>query len=330
MKFLDPQALKRQLDHQRASNFVIDEIPWAMGVDPSKFCLPLDEKAVCFPGASEEQRTVLSQYFGLLFNAITCEMESVAYDLKEIAWRPIIDSYPANSELYELGEQFFEEEQKHSEMLLKYNQSFCDAAGMDISDLNSLFPTLEGSRFKRMIQKNATNGGHAFWWVVAATEDVATRLFIQINKHKVGIDPLFFHTQKLHFEEETKHASYAFMMLKLIQEKNHSVKGWAFLKSDLLKADLYGAAWLLSALRKTFKVKQLKHKSPFFEVLASCLPLLRKQGMARATFNFWRQAPYISLYLNKQFHKHSLAVAKQHGALQLPYPKPVRLKTFTK
>lgn len=330
MRFLDATALKKQLDHQQSEGFDLESIPWDMGIDNQKFLLPLDKQAVCFPGADSAQRLVLSQFLGMLFNSITSEMESVAYSLKEIAWRPLLDNYPANQELYDLGEQFFAEERKHSQMLLKYNQLFCENMGIDPKDLRTLFPHLKGTRFKNMIQKNALKGGHAFWWVVATTEDVAIKVFAQLNKHQHGVDPLYFYTQKLHFEEESKHASYAFMILDMIQEKNHSARGWLHLKSDLLKADFYGISWLMTGLRSIYNVEKIKNKNPFFKTLASCIPLLKRQNIFSTSYTLWRQAPYISLYLNKNFHRHSLAAARKHGALTIPHPAPVYPKTFTK
>ncbi len=113
----DHEALRAQIQSQKDHSWDLErDVPWEKGIDKECFLLPLDEDSIVFPGASAEQRLALSQYTGLVINATISEMEAVIHKLKDSAWRSVLKSYPVNPEMIELGELFFSEEGKHSEL----------------------------------------------------------------------------------------------------------------------------------------------------------------------------------------------------------------------
>ena len=329
------ETLGRQIALQKARAWSIDDdIPWKQGVDVHKFLLPLDDEAVAFPGATDVQRLALSQLMGLIINATIAEMETSLKTLRRDAWELVLDSYPVNQEMRELGELFFIEELKHAQAFARYNTHFCRSMGILEQDLNLLLPKAFGSNFLSRIVANAKAGGHSFWWVVAQVEEVSIKIFQNIDRDRSDIDPLYFNVHRLHLEEEARHANYAFLMLELIRERDRikggGIRGWMHRKSNLIQAELWTSGWVLSELAKVYEVGSLQHKHPFFATLASALPILRKHSINELFQKLFVRSPYVSLVLNIGNHKKSLKMAQRLGAWRMPLPAPDPKKTNTK
>ncbi len=317
LDIFDSAQLRSQIQLQTAHGWSPEVIPFSDGIDFSKSLLPLDQDNLFFPNASSEQRLALSQLFGLIVNETITEMECSMPRLKYLGWELLLKRFPVNPEMFELGELFFAEEEKHAQTFRRYFDLFAKETGIEPHDLSSLLPKAFNSRFQKAVIKNAEHGGHAFWWVVANVEDVSIQVFREIAKHKKDIDPLFYELHKRHAEEEARHDNYAFLMLDAAHHSLSGLRGKMFAKKDLLLAQAVSTPWLLTELTKIFRVKDLKHKHPWFEVLASTLPLLEslpKTEMARKVF---LTAPYIGWLLNPKFHKKSTREAQKHGALSL-------------
>lgn len=325
----DYKQLRKQIAWQREHHFDLQaDVNWGAGIDFERFFLPVDHDAVAFPGANERQRKVLSQLMGLIVNATISEMEEVAGKLKSVAWRRVLNDFPVNPEMEELGELFFEEEEKHSQLFRKYNETFLKQTGIEANDLDRILPKAFGSSFQTAIKKNAEFGGHAFWWVVALVEEVAVLIYQQMYRHRRKVDPLFYQIHRKHFEEESKHTQYAFMMLQIINDKCHTLKDHTFKRTDLLFSEVFSTSWVLSELHKIFEVESLKDKHPFFMELSTCLPLLKQMPASEVVRRLFISAPYISLILNRNYHQLSLASAVQHKALKFYYPKPKLSETI--
>lgn len=317
LNVFDSTQLRSQIALQTSHGWAPEIIPFSQGIDLSKSFLPLDQDNLFFPNASAEQRLALSQLFGLIVNETITEMECSMPRLKYLGWELLLKRFPVNPEMFELGELFFAEEEKHAQTFKKYFDLFSKETGIEPHDLSSLLPKAFNSRFQQAIIHNAEHGGHAFWWVVANVEDVSIQVFREIAKSKKEVDPLFFELHKRHAEEEARHDNYAFLMLDAAHRSLPGIRGQLFAKKDLLLAQAVSTPWLLTELTKIFRVKHLKHKHPWFDVLASTLPLLESLPKIEMTRKVFLTAPYIGWLLNPKFHKKSNREASKHGALSL-------------
>lgn len=265
---------------------------------------------------------------GLVVNATIAEMETVAFRIRDAAWRQILEDFPVNPEMKSLGEQFFDEEIKHAQMFARYVQTFADEVGVEIAQLDQILPKAYGSAFQSAIQKNARRGGHAFWWVVALVEEEAVLLYQQMYRHRKTLDPLYYEIHKRHFEEECRHTNYAFLMLKLIKDRPKTWRQSFHQKVDRIYSELFTTTWVLAELHKVFNVRHLSEKHPFFETLTSCMPLMKDLGWRELAKRLFISAPYISSVLNPRYHRLTSAAAAEHGALGFAYPAPNPAVTF--
>ena len=289
--------------------------------------LPLDHDAVVFPGANPEQRLAISQMLGLLINASIAEMEDVIVKLRDLGWEKLLRKYPANPEMGRLGELFFEEEAKHSVAFYRYIDLFCTQNGIDREQMDLLLPKAFGSIFLKTIILNARAGGHAFWWVVAAVEEVSIQLYKDLHHARRQMDPLYHLIHLRHMEEESRHHNYAFLILNLIDRMPRNPKRVLHLKTDLLLAQALSTGWVLGELQKVFHVKKMRTQNRFFRTLDSCLPLLMGQPWHRSLLQLFTRAPYLSLMLNANHHHKTLKMAGKQGAIRFPFPRPLPVVT---
>jgi hypothetical protein len=229
--------------------------------------------------------------------------------------------------MYELGEQFFAEEAKHAALFRRYNDLFCESLNVSPAELASVLPSAFGAIFQKAVIANSKMGGHAFWWVVAVVEEVALLIYQNIHRHRKDIDPLYYHIHRKHFEEESRHTNYAFLMLDLINKQPKSFTQTLMSKLDLAYSEFFSTAWVLTELHKVKRVRELKDRHPFFAKLNDCLPLLESLSTAELIKRLFVSAPYISLILNRNYHKYSIESAKAHGALRFKHPAPKASET---
>jgi len=319
----DEQKLGNQAKSQRQHAWSLEQgINWSQGIDLSRPFLPLDVDAIAFPGANKDQRLALSQWMGLVINSTVSEMESVINMLRDTAWARVLRNYPINPEMEELGVLFFEEEEKHSRAFNRYNQMFCDQAGIASEELASLLPRAWGSTFLHATLKNAEAGGGAFWWAVATVEEVSIQLYKELHQSKAKVDPLYFELHLRHLEEESRHRNYAFLMLEVMERGRRGWKQSLLAKTDLLTAQCFTTGWVLAELQKIYSVGQLRRRHPFFETLASCLPLLAKVPKWELLRRLFVSAPYLSVVLNTRHHGQTIEEAARRGTLGIPFPEP--------
>lgn len=319
----DDLSLEKQAALQHSKAWDIDtQIPWAQGVDRSKFFLPLDADALVFPGLSAAQRRTLSQYLGIVINATIAEMEGVIDLLRRPAWEEMLEKHSANPELWALGEKFFAEEKKHSAAFNRFIDVFCQSEGVNQASLRRLLPQGRGSTLLRAIRLNAESGGFAFWWLVAGVEEVSVQIYQMMHKHEKSLDPLYFAVHRMHLEEEARHRSYAFLMLELAQEIPSTLREKLIRKTDLVLAQSMTAAWVLSQLSRVRVAKELEKEHPFFKDLSSCLPALSKVPLWKVVRSLFTSAPYIGFVLNVRHQKQTLRYAQKYGVWRVPMPIP--------
>jgi hypothetical protein len=220
----------------------------------------------------------------------------------------------------ELGELFFDEEAKHARAFGRYLDLFCHATGCERDDLDALLPKAFGSYFQKAVTQNAVAGGHAFWWVVASVEEVSIAIFQDLQRNKAGIDPLFYELHRRHLEEEVRHANYAFLMLGLVQRAGPSWRRLLHKKVDYLISQLVGAPWVVTELYKFFSVERLRGVHPFFDTLASCIPLFERLSKPQLVRRMFLAAPYVSWLLNPSWRRNHQKTAQALGAFVPSFP----------
>jgi predicted metal-dependent hydrolase len=321
------EKLSRQLEAQRRLCWDMEtKIDWSRGVDLSKPLLPLDKGNILFPGASPEQQLVISQLMGLIVAATIAELEQVAIRLKGPTWEAVLDKYPVNPEFYELGQQFFREEAKHAVAFNRYVDLFSRSLGVEPDDLKSFLPQADKSISKKLYALNSLAGGMAMWWLIAAVEEESIVIFRYIHAVRERVDPLYYQLHRAHMEEESRHKSYALMMLHLFSEFSGITQQLVFRKVDFVLAECLNLTWTLNQLFKVKGLRRFRNHHPFFKTLESLMDGLGRRGPLDILHQMLTSAPYISSTLHLGEHKHVKELLTRFGALQAPLPSRIPLE----
>lgn len=319
----DEGALAKLTELQRDKAWDLEaSIDWNTGIDFNKPLVSLDDNALFFPGASCEQRTAISQMMGLIIATCICEMEECLIRFKKISWIDIINRYPVSPEFFELGEQFFEEEVKHSTAFRRYLHLFSQGLGVDPEDLRKTLPLVEKTKTEWILKKNIERGGLAFWWVVAQVEQEFLLLYHSMAPHKKDLEPLYFTLHQKHFEEEARHAPFPYLMLNLLSTRVKHPFQILHTKIDLALSQGLQLFWAGHSLHRTRAIKKIADKAPLFKIIAEVLPLLEKQPPWKVFWSFLTSAPYVSPLVNPKYHLQISRFSKSLGAWSLPFPAP--------
>lgn len=323
LNIYDEVALAKLTELQRKNAWDLEKsIDWHSGIDLNKPLVALDDEALFFPGASQEQRLAISQLMGLIIATCICEMEECLLRLKKISWHDILNQYPVSPEFCELGEQFFEEETKHSTAFRRYLHHYAVGLSVDPEELRKTLPLVEKTKSEWMLKKNIEGGGMAFWWIVAQVEQEFLLLYHSMVPHKKNLEPLYFTLHQKHFEEEARHAPFPYLMLELLSTRVQRPLQMVHNKVDLAVSQVLQLFWAGHSLNRSRSVKKLANKAPLFKVIADVMPHLEKQPPWRIIWDFITSAPYVSPLVNPKYHPKISIFAKKMGAWSLPFPKP--------
>lgn len=322
LSIFNDEDLQKQLEMQKRLAWDLEtDIPWGP-VDLSKPLVPLDDNAILFPGASKEQRLVISQMMGLVMASAICEMEESLMRLKEKGWNKLIQDYPINPEFEELGEQFFIEEEKHSASFRRFIQQFCKDMGLDPDELRSILPLVEQTKTEWFLEKNLAGGGAAFWWIIAEVEQEFIYLYHAMRPFMNELEPLHFAVHRRHFEEEARHVSFPHMFLKVISERHEDGLLGALRKTDLVFAQSLKLAWSAATFERMSRIRKMRDSHEFYRVIADTMPMLRGQNLFGLSWNLLVKTPYISSFINPKFHTKFTHIIEELGVWTLPFPKP--------
>ncbi len=327
----DHEAIARLTAHQKEKAWDLERsFDWNAPLKMDHPLLPLDEQALYFPGASPEERLAISQMMGLVVAISICEMEECLLRLRNECWEQIKQRFPVSPEFNELGEQFFVEEEKHTASFRRFFDKYSEKLNVDPKDLIAVLPIIEGTRTEKILRSNSKDFGRSFWWIVASVEQQFLHLFTLIRGQKERVEPLYFELHKKHFEEESRHAPFPFLVLELLNERNQSLKGRLHQKYDLIFSQLLQAAWTLTSLTRLKQLKNLKGKHPMFDVLARTYEGLSQQPKLRLLWRSFTSVPYISTLINLQSHKRVVRFADNQGVFHLdgPTPKQTRIVKY--
>ena len=111
--------------------------------------------------------------------------------------------------------------------------------------------------------------------VVAAVEEESIEVFRQLRPHREEIDNLYFELHQKHFEEETRHASFAFLMLELLEERTSTPVKMLSRQIDYIMSEVLQVSWILGELMKVVHLEKLKDRHPFYQGLAELVPVIK-------------------------------------------------------
>ncbi|MEW6056787.1 MAG: hypothetical protein AB1540_09240 [Bdellovibrionota bacterium] len=323
LSLYDEESLIKMVELQKATQWDLEKaIDWQLPIDLNKPLVPLDEKALFFPGAGKEERLAISQMMGLVIAAAICEMEESLIRLRSVGWDQLAAKYPVNPEFVELGEQFFAEEEKHSEAFRRYLKKFADTAGIEFEVLREVLPVIESTKTEFILRKNLELGGYSFWWIVAQVEQEFLLLYNALAPFKQSLEPLYFDIHRKHFEEEARHASFPYLLLELLITRSTHPLNLVHQKADLMVSQLLQAMWTVNSLSRLKKLKKIKQKHPLFDALLKVYPLFEKQPVHRIFWGLFTSVPYVSSLVNPFYHRKFLKFTERMGAFSIPFPAP--------
>lgn len=322
--YYDEEALARLLKGQKKRAWDLNHsISWQCGIDSSKPLVPLDDHNIAFPGKiTKAERLAVSQFMGLMIASTFSATEHTLGRLREEAWERFVRRYAVSPEVIALGEEFFEEEAKHAGAFERYIAMFAGQVGVTPAELRSILPTVGPGRIESWFRRNARKNGLSLWWMVATVEEESLLIFRQMVPFRGQLDPLYYELHKRHFEEEARHAPYAHVFLNMCEGQEGGIVGKWRRAGDFLASEIAKILWLIGELTKVRGVKKFCHRHVFFATLEGLLGRLRTRQLPGLFWRFLFQTPYISPFLNPNYHPELSRRLKTGRNLRLPLPKP--------
>lgn len=290
------------------------DLPWQDGIAAGMDLLPVEEDFGLLK-LNPSQQKCLSLALGIIAASAISEHERILCELKDSCWERLVSKKKYPFAMKHLGEQFFSEEKKHSQAFGKYLSLFASAHNVSLEELKACLPAYDSRFLISLYKLDARLGGKALWWTVAATEEESIELFKLMANKEASTDPLFYKLNRLHFEEEVRHSSYAFEMLK--SDDKTSWPGRKYQQASFMLAKTLQTIWIFQQLHQFKKIKNLRQRHPFFEEISQLVEEIETISSGHKIKALFTKTSYISMMLNPQKHKRIQQEIKRQKAFNL-------------
>jgi hypothetical protein len=318
----DPDRMRAVVARMRRNAWDLDrDFAWDTRIDVEKPLLPLAQIDRVFPGLAADERLVLSQLFGLVVAQIFSDAEQFLNEARERLWSDFERLFGAHPALLELGTQFFDEERKHAEMFRRYITAWLTARGLDIERFFAEQPRFSASWQHRVILRNAARGGLAFWWIVLLAEEESPLIYRDLEDAPDEIEPLYLQVHRKHFEEEARHATFAYTAMAYLADRLHGPTGFRRRSTDVMLAQAMQISFMAQAIAHRQRNLPDPAAHPWIAVVVRAMQKIRRLPPRHLFRVFFREPTLIGPFLNYRFHRNMVEMATTRRLWSLPLPR---------
>ena len=318
----DPDRMRAVVARMRRNAWDLDrDFAWDAPIDVDKPLLPLAQIDRVFPGLDDDERLVLSQLFGLVVAQMFSDAEQFLNKTREQLWgefERLFAGYPA---LLELGTQFFDEERKHAEMFRRYITAWLVARGLDVERFFAEQPRFSESWQHRVILRNAARGGLAFWWIVLLAEEESPLIYRHLEDAPDDIEPLYLQIHRKHFEEEARHATFAYTAMAYLADRLHGLEGARRRRTDVMLAQTMQISFMAEAIVRRQRNLPDPTIHPWIAVVVRAMTKVGRLPARHLFRVFFREPTLIGPFMNYRFHKNMVEMATTRRLWSLPLPR---------
>jgi hypothetical protein len=325
MRILDvhqPDRIHTLVDLMRRKAWDLDrDLAWDTPIDTTKPLLPLAQIERMFPGLVADERLVLSQLFGLVVAQIFSDAECFLNKTRELLWGDFTRLFDGHPALLELGTQFFDEERKHAEMFRRYITLWLGARGLDPQRFFDEQPRFSESWQHRVILRNAARGGLAFWWIVLLAEEESPLIYRHLEDAPDDIEPLYLQIHRKHFEEEARHATFAYTAMAYLADGLSGPRGAVRRRADIVLAQVMQMSFMAQAIWRRRRTMPDPSVHPWIATVVAAMRKVERLPARHLFRVFFREPTIMGPFLNYRFHRNMVEMVATRRLWSLPLPR---------
>lgn len=316
-----PKRIRSLVDVMRRRAFDLErDFDWSAPIDPARPLLPLAQIERMFPGLAPEERLAVSQLFGILAAQIFSDAEQFLNKTRETLWGDFERLFAEQPALLELGTQFFDEERKHAEMFRRYIVRWLEAQGLDPVRFFETRPRFSESWQHRAILRNAARGGLAFWWIVLLAEEESPLVYKYLEESADEIEPLYLRIHRKHFEEEARHATFAYTAMSYLADRMPPRRRAWHRRVDVVLCQLLQWSFMAQALRQQRRETRSAPDHPWVRSVVRAMSKVERLPKRHLFRMLFREPTVVAPFLNYRFHAHMVEMARRHRLWTFPLP----------
>ncbi len=306
MRILDlgqPERVASLVDLMRRKAWDLDrDFDWEAPIDVARPLLPLAEIDRMFPGLDDADRLTLSQLFGIVVAYVFSDAERFLNATREELRDDFERLFAGHPVLLDLGAQFFDEERKHAEMFRRYIGRWLAARGLDPDAFLAEQPRFADSWQHRVILRDAARGGLAFWWLVLLAEEESPLIYRHLEDAAGEIEPLYLRIHRKHFEEEARHATFAYTAMAYLADRNPGVGRALRRRTGVVLAQLLQWSFMATGLLRTRQARRRGPSHPWLTAVETAMAKVERLPAGHLWRVLLREPTLLGPFLNYRFH----------------------------
>lgn len=318
----DPERMARHLGVMRRRAWDLEaDFDWNAPIDVTRPLLPLAQVDRLFPGLEDDERLVLSQLFGIVIAHVFSDAEQFLNKTRDLLWPQFTQMFAGYPQLIELGTQFFDEERKHSEMFRRYIRRWVEARGLDPLRFEERQARFSESWQHRVIHKNAARGGLSFWWIVLLAEEESPLIYKYLEEDAETVEPLYLRVHRKHFEEEARHATFAYTAMAFLADRMPPAKRAVRRRTDIMLCQFLQWSFMLQAMRRERQRRDEGPEHPWVHTVNRAMRKVERLPARHLFRMFFREPTLLSPFMNYRFHKNMVEMVETRRLWSFPLPK---------
>lgn len=324
MRILDvdqPDRLRTLVSLMRRKAWDLDrDFDWDAPIDVARPLVPLAQVDRMFPGLEDDERLALSQLLGILVAYVFSDAERFLSATRDRLWTDFARLFAGHPALLDLGTQFFDEERKHAEMFLRYNTRWLTAQGLDAEEFLARQPRFVDSWQHRVIQRNAGHGGLAFWWLVLLAEEESPLIYQHLEDAAGEIEPLYLRVHRKHFEEEARHATFAYTAMAFLADRAPRGRRALHRRTDVVLAQLLQWSFMAGTVLHGRRARRDAPRHPWLTTVERAMTKVERLPARHLYRVLLREPTLLGPFLNYRFHENMVEMVRTRGLWSCPLP----------
>jgi hypothetical protein len=317
----EPERIHNLVGLMRRKAWDLDgDFAWDAPIDVGKPLLPLAQIDHMFPGLDDDERLALSQILGLIVAQIFSDAEQFLNTARDTLWPDFERLFAKHPVLLDLGTQFFDEERKHAEMFRRYITRWLEARGLEPARFFERQPRFSESWQHRVILRNAARGGLSFWWIVLLAEEESPLIYKYLEEAPDDIEPLYLRIHRKHFEEEARHATFAYTAMAYLADHMGGMERAIHRRGDVILSQLMQWSFMLQAFARERRELRTTPEHPWLDTVTQAMRRVQRLPLGHLFRVFFREPTLVGPFFNFRFHENMVEMARTRRLWSFPLP----------
>ncbi len=167
---------------------------------------------------------------------------------------------------------------------------------------------------------SAARGGLSFWWIVLLAEEESPLIYKYLEESTGDIEPLYLRIHRKHFEEEARHATFAYTAMAYLADHMGGLERSLHRRSDVIRCQLMQWSFMVQAFARQRREMRTAPAHPWIDTVTRAMAKVQRLPLSHLFRVCFREPTLVGPFFNYRFHQNMVEMAHTRRLWSCPLP----------